>query len=70
MLKRELNGDILHVTETLMSFHDTQVSHWYYDIKNWRVSSHGREGDTPDRDMNQSSIDWCKKYHIPAAINS
>ncbi len=69
MLKRELNGNILHVTESILSFHDTQVTHWYYDIKKWMVSSHGREGDMPDRAMTLNAIAWCKKYHIPAATS-
>lgn len=68
MLTFELNGDILHVTETICGCRDTKVSHWYTDIKNWRKSSHGREGDVPDRDMTADDIAWCKKYYLPKVM--
>lgn len=65
MLHHEMQGDILHVTETIMGFTFTKVSHWYYDIKNWKVSSFGKLGDKPDRDMTPEAIERCKKHHLP-----
>jgi hypothetical protein len=65
-LTRKLNGNILHITDVIHSFGDTKTQHWYYDLKLWMVSSHGREGDTPDRKMTPSGIDWIIKHHFPA----
>ena len=65
MLSYELNGDILHITETLHGFRDTWTNHWYYDIKNWKVSSHGRLGDRPDRDVDPAQIAWVKRHYLP-----
>lgn len=64
-LSYELNGNILHVTETLHGGTNTKVNHWYYDIQNWMKSSHGREGDIPDRKMNENDIAWVKKHYLP-----
>lgn len=64
-LSYNLKGDILEVKETLMSFTSTEVSYWYYDIKNWKKSSHGKINDPCDRNMNRSDIIWVSKYYIP-----
>lgn len=64
-LQFRLEGDILEVTETLMSFHNTRVSYWYYDIKRWLVSSFGKQGDRPDRVMCSGQIEWVRKYYLP-----
>lgn len=60
-----LDGNILHVRETICSFRDTKVSHWYYDVENWQVSSHGRAGDLPDRAMTEDDIAWVKEHYLP-----
>jgi hypothetical protein len=65
-LTRKLNGKILHITEIIHSFRGTKTQHWYYDLKLWMVSSHGREGDTPDRKMTARAIEWTTKHHFPA----
>lgn len=65
MLTFKLDGDILEVKEVTMNFFKTQTLYFYYDIKNWLVSSHGKKNDKPDREMDQSGIDWAKKYYLP-----
>lgn len=65
MLHFELKDNILHVIDTHMTFKQTLTNHWYYDIKNWKVSSFGKLGDKPDRDMTPESIKWCKKHYLP-----
>lgn len=65
MLDISLEGDILKVVEVTMTFFDTKRRYWYYNIKDWTTSSHGREGDVPDRKMDQSSIDWATKHYLP-----
>lgn len=60
-----LDGNILHVTETAHGAVATRVRHWYYDILGWMVSSHGREGDVPDRPMTESAIAWVQKHYLP-----
>lgn len=62
---KKISENVIEVKETLMGFTNTKYSFWYYDIKNWLVSSHGKENDVPDRVMTESGIDWCKKYYIP-----
>ena len=64
-LEFKLNGDILEVNEILMGWHDTKVSYWYYDIRNWMVSSFGRKGDKPDRHCTDESIAWVRKHYLP-----
>lgn len=61
----KLTGDILEVKETICGWRDTKVSYWYYDIKNWMVSSHGRKGDKPDRHCTDSCIAWCRQHYLP-----
>ena len=70
MLAYKLEGDILEVKEALMSFTSTKVSYWYYDIKNWRKSSHGKANDPCDRVMSASDIAWVEKYYIPKVLNT
>lgn len=64
-LSFKLNGNVLEVQEKLVSYNSTRIQYWYYDIKDWLVSSNGKQGETPTRPMMQSSIDWVKKYYIP-----
>jgi hypothetical protein len=65
MLSFKLDGDILEVKEIIMSFTTTETSYFYYDIKNWLVSCHGKKDDKPTRPCTQSGIDWVKKYYLP-----
>lgn len=64
-LNYALDGDILHVTETISGCTNTTVRHWYYDTVKWMVSSHGCAGDTPDRAMTASAIAWVQKHYLP-----
>lgn len=66
MLTRTLiTPDLLEVREVVMGFTATQVRYWYYDLKNWMVSSHGKEGDKPDRAMTPKCIEWVRTHHLP-----
>lgn len=65
MLSFKLDGDILEVKADTFSFHETKTTYFYYDIKNWLVSSYGKKGDKPDRHETQRGIDWVKKYYLP-----
>ena len=64
-LALNLTGDILHVRETQVTGRGTKTAHWYYNVQNWAVSSHGREGDIPDRPMTPSAIEWVQKHYLP-----
>ncbi|KVP40017.1 hypothetical protein [Burkholderia ubonensis] len=63
--KMDPTTGILEVKEVLMSFTTTQTRFWYYDTKKWLKSSHGKQGDTPDRVMTDSDIRWVKQYYLP-----
>ena len=65
MLSFKLDGDILEVREDAMSFFQTRTLYFYYDIKNWLVSSYGKKDDKPDHPCTQSGIDWVKKWYLP-----
>lgn len=65
MLSYKLNGDILEVKETLHWASQTKISYWYYNIRTWHQSSHGKQGDTPDRPMSENGIAWVKRYYLP-----
>ena len=67
MLEYKLSDDgtILEVHESILSFFDTKHSYWYYDIINWKCSSSGIKDSHLDREMDQGSIDWVKKYYLP-----
>lgn len=68
MLTRTMiSEDVLLVKETLHSFTKTKVSYRYYNIRDWTVNQLGKEGEIPTHPMDQGSIDWCKKYHLPKA---
>lgn len=63
-LNHSLAGDILEVIEVHHSAIDTRRYYWYYDIKNWLVSSTGKKGETPNRPMTPSAIAWVQKYYL------
>lgn len=65
--RRRTEEGLLEVKQTLMSFHGTQVSYWYFDTQRWLRSLHGRQGDAPTEPMTDSAIAWVRKYHLPAA---
>ena len=67
-LERILVGDILHVAESIFSFHDTKSTYWQYDVKRWLRSRTGRAGDPPTDPMDEASIKWCKEVHLPKAV--
>ena len=67
-LQRILVGDILHVAESIFSFHDTKSTYWQYDVKRWLRSRTGRAGDPPTDPMDEASIKWCKEVHLPRAV--
>lgn len=64
-LTYEMEGDVLHVTQTIHSFTDTQTQHWYYDTITWKVSGNGKLGDTCDRPMSEESIAWVREHYLP-----
>jgi hypothetical protein len=61
-LRYDLEGSILEVIEQTSP---DKKQHWYYDIEQWLVSSHGKQGDVPDRPMTESGIDWVRKHYLP-----
>ncbi len=63
--KMDTDTGILEVTEALMSFTRTKITHWYYDTRKWLKSSHGKPGDAPDRAMSEADIQWVKQYYLP-----
>jgi hypothetical protein len=65
MFKMDSDTGILEVTEVLMSALKTQTRYWYYDTGKWLKSSHGKQGDTPDRIMTDADIQWVKQYYLP-----
>lgn len=68
-LSFKLEGDILEVTENLYGWKRTITSYWYYNIKTWMKSSHGKQNDVPDRVMSQEDIDWVRKYYLPKVVS-
>lgn len=59
-----VSENVLEVKETIMSFTKDKVSYWYYDIKNWKKSMFGTEGEIPSVPMSAAGIDWVKKYYL------
>lgn len=64
-LRIRLEGDILEVKSTIIGWKTTVIQYWYYDIRNWTVSSHGKKGDKPDRPMDEGQIAWVQKHYLP-----
>jgi len=55
--------DIIEVKESIMSFHDTRVSYFYYDITNW-ICYNYRPVSTPmTAELIRSNPAPDKKYH-------
>lgn len=68
MLKlRFLTPTLLELQDHQLSFVDTKVKFWYFDLEKRLVSSHGREGDTPDRPMGDERWSWVQEHYIPLA---
>lgn len=67
MLTFNLNKEtgILEVVEHRMTWHKTTHYYWYYDTIKWLKSSHGRQGDVPNRIMAAEDIKWVKDYYLP-----
>lgn len=67
MLKISLNKEtgVLAVREAQHSFRGTKRSYWYYDLQKRLKSSHGREGDTPDRPMSDADVAWVTMHYLP-----
>ena len=64
MLSFKLDGDILEVKEVTMSFKDTKISYWHYDIVNWMDNANGKKSPL-DRKVDPKRIEWVKKYYLP-----
>lgn len=64
-LEFKLTGDVLEVKETLPGIAGTRVKYWYYDLRTWMKSSNGKQGDIPDRIMDEAGIRWVKDYYLP-----
>lgn len=56
---------VIEVRAELYSFTETEISWFYYDLQKRLVSSNGRQGDVPDRLMDDASYDWAVKYYVP-----
>lgn len=67
MLDITLDKNILTVVETIHSFTNSKVTYWYVDINTWRKSITGKKDAPIERDMTESDIEWCQKYHLPKA---
>jgi hypothetical protein len=65
MLSYKLDGKILHVTETILSFTTTKKSYWRYDTENWVKNANGKFDEPLTVKMDQGSIDWVKKNYFP-----
>ena len=65
MLRFKRTGDVIEVKQTIMSFNDTFVEYWYYNVKTWLSSVHGKKGDKLIHPICQGSIDWVKKHYLP-----
>jgi hypothetical protein len=63
-LSFKLEGDVLEIHQTILTWNKTHHQFWYYNIRTWMVSSHGRKGDTPDRPMTRLDIDWVKEHYL------
>jgi len=55
----KIGAGIYKVTETIMSFHSTDITYWYYDLNKQIMSE---KEDFPDtmhtRNMDQYKVDW------------
>ena len=65
MLTYKKTGNVLEVTETLMSFTSDSKSYWYYDVANWFKSSTGKINAPCDRKMSDADIAWVETYYLP-----
>lgn len=66
-LRIKLEGDILEVVESIHSFHDTQKTYWYYNVREWRRSITGKEGADVKVPMTAREIQWVKDHYLPKA---
>ena len=69
MLEFKLDGNILEVKETILSWTEDRVSYWHYDIVNWMDNANGKR-EPLDRKMSQVSIDWVRKYYLPKVVKN
>ena len=60
-----LANGIVEIREVSHKFTVSMQNYWYYDTKEWKVSSFGRKDDEPDRDMRPDAIEYFKKFHLP-----
>lgn len=68
MLDCKINAaKVLEVKETLMGWHGSKVTYWYYDTQNWLRSRLGKKGETPSEPMRKENIAWVQKYYLPKA---
>lgn len=67
-LKFSKAGDILEVIEEINWFTHSIILYWYYDIKNWKKSISGKQGEIPTLEMSTNSIEWVEKYYLPKVL--
>lgn len=67
MLTCKLDGDLLAVTETLMSFTQTRVAYWYYDVSKWLRTLHGTKDERPSAPMSPQEIAWVSQHYLTKA---
>ena len=65
MLAFNLDGDVLEVCETMFSATTTTRRYFYYNLRTKMVSSHGRKGDVPDRQMDAGQETWVRIHYLP-----
>lgn len=66
MLDFNLNGDILEVIQTYLSFTKTNKEYWYYNIKDWKKSITGQQNELPRHPMDHNQIQWVKDWYLPS----
>ena len=67
MLRIKRDRDIIEVKETLLSWSETTIRYWYYNLKTCMKSATGKKDALLNFPMDQGSIDWVKKYYLPRA---
>lgn len=67
MLTYKLQGDLLEVTEALMSFTHTKYTFWYYDIARWLKSRLGTKDEVPTQPMSEADKLWVRTHYLPKA---
>lgn len=63
--KCEIEGDILIVEETLMSWRGSKTNVFFFDIVNWKRRHYRDMESIYDHPLTESQIQWIKNHYIP-----